>query len=267
MSTTYYIQQYDRGFSELLLFKQPVPEKIRNSVKYWLTIHGLEFHTLENASLYVSGKKPGVFLNKGEGVSHVLVKKPEDNSLWSFQVVSTDSLKQLREALTVDTVERVANYINQQTPIAEFDEFSETLARLEAERQQKWDEENRKKTEEHQRQKEEEDRKHAETMKMATIGFQKGGHIGGDTFRDLLKFHGLWLGIHPRTRNFIHERLVSIQNDGSYRYRPYLNLRGKRSLGSNKVSDLARELNKFLERAPASSVMDDICSPMQRQVS
>lgn len=259
MPSINYVQQYGRGFSEILLLKQPIPEKIAASVQLWATIHGLEFHTLENSTLYVSGKKPGVFHNKGDGVSHVLVKKPGDNSLWNFQIVSTNSLGLLKEALDGDSVERITNYLNQHRPIENHAEFLSTHARLKAELQRKQDEEERIKAQERQRQKEEDERRHAEAMTMAAVEFLKGDDIGGDTFCDLLQLHGLWFGVHPQTKHFIRERLVSVKNTGGYRYLTHTSLRGgKRSQGSNKVSDIARKLNKLLEEASAADALNGV---------
>lgn len=265
MPSMNYVQQYGRGFSEILLLKQPIPEKIATSVQLWAAVHGLEFHILENTTLYVSGKKPGVFQNKGDGVSHVLVKKPGDNSLWNFQAVSTNSLGLLKEALNSDTVERITSYLNEHSPIENYAVFLTTYARLEAERQRKQDEEEKEIILEQQRRKAAEEQKHVGAMKMAAVEFLKGDGIGGDTFCDLLQIHGLWSGVHPQTKHFIRKRLVSIRNSGDYRYRAYTSRRGgKRSLGSNKVSDIARKLNKLLEEAPAPNTLNDAFASVQK---
>lgn len=247
-----YVQQYGRGYSELLLCKQPIPEKISSKIKLWITLHGLEFHILKDASLYVSGKKPGIFMNKGEGVSHVLVKKKEDTSLWNLQVVSTNSLELLQEALTADAVERIANYINQHNPIADHNEFRATHARLEAELRQKEDEEYRQKQREEEQRKVEEYREHAEAMKEATVKFLNGDDIHSQAFSDMLKFHGLWAGIHPKTKHFIQERLLSVNSGGGYRYR--YKLCGKRSQGSLMVHRIVEALKKYLEEAAPAPV-------------
>ncbi len=260
----YYVQRYGRGYSELLLFKQPIPERLSASVRLWRTLHGLEFHILENVTLYVSGKKPGVFHTKADGLAHVLIKNPDDDSFWNFQIVSTNSLELLEEALTAETVTRITEHISQNAPIADFNEFRETHARLEAERQAKVTEKAWENALEEQRRKEEADCKHAEAMKVAAIEFQKGDDINGDAFSDLLKFHGLWSKAHPQTKHFIQERLVSINNDGDYRYRSAPKTwRGKRSFGSGKVAGLARELHTLLEQAPADNGSGDVFTATQ----
>ena len=265
MTSQYYVQQYGREYSEVLLSKQPIPEKILSSVKHWVTVHDVEFHTVDGATLYVSGKKTGVFMTKAEGLSHVLVRKPGGDSFWNFQAVSSNSLTLLEEALTAETVERIADYMNKHMPITDFNEFRETHARLEAERQTKWDEEDRIKVEKVQRRKEEEDRKHAEAMQMAAVEFLKGDEIGADVFCELLKTHGVWPGVHPKTKHFIQQRLTGVQNNGQYRYLVFTSLRGrKRTHGSAMVSDLARRLNTLLEASPTPDTVNGAFSGVQQ---
>lgn len=265
MSSKYYVQQYGRGYSEVLLSKQPMPAKILNSVKHWLTVHGLEFHTVNDATLYVSGKKPGVFMSKGEGYSHILARKPNDDSFWDIQIRSTEYLSDLKDMLTCDNVEGILRYMNSHRPTMDFDIFRETHSRLEAELQKKQDEEDRIKTLELQRQKEEEERKHIDAMQMAAVEFLKGDEIGGNTFCNLLKLHGLWSGVHPKTKHFIQLNLVGVQNDGQYRYLPYANQRNRRrSQGSSMVSDLARRLNTLLEAAPTPETLNSAFNSVQR---
>lgn len=256
MSQMFYVQEYGRGFSEILLSKQPIPGKIADLVQPWFAADGLEVFTVPNASLYVSGKKPGVFLSKGGGISHILVKEPGAETLWNLQVLSTDSLELFRgQAWNAEAAQRIIDYMRQNHAVCDFTEFLEKHTHLVAERQAKWDEVDRLKVEKKRLEDEQKARQFAERMVAVGEKFKANQSIFGHEFCDLLHHHGMWESVHPRTKSFLKERLAQVSRNGDYTfYRP----RKGRSNGSQEAFKIIKRLADHLDAVSVTASVEGV---------
>ncbi len=204
--------------------------------------NGIGVYFLVRARLWVSAERRGVFLKKSEdGHRHILVKLTGDDTFWSigqaYTILSAD------EYVTrlIDDAERIKGIIAANIPYTDHQRFQNRLAEIRELRKEEL-ENDRKRAEEKRvlLEKEALDRRYGELRSMA-IHFLEGASIDMPDFRDLLKQHGLWPAIAPRTKGFILARLIHIRKDGSYNY-VTSKIRGRESRGNQTVCRVAQQL-------------------------